>query len=194
MAEGARRHATYEDVLAASEHVVAEVLFGTLHTQPRPAFPHASATSALAADLHNPFDRGRGGPGGWVLLFEPELHLGADILVPDLAGWRRTRMPKVPNAAFVSLAPDWICEVLSPATAARDRADKMSIYAREGVPHAWLVDPLARTLEVYRLEGTKWLLLDVHKEDALVRAEPFDAVELELGGLWADVERDEPAR
>jgi Uma2 family endonuclease len=126
-----------------------------------------------------------GRPGGWILLDEPELHFHGDILAPDLAGWRRERMPELPDAAAFELAPDWVCEVLSPSTSALDRADKLPIYAREGVRHAWLVDPIARTLEVLRLEGANWLLVGTWSGDVDVRAEPFDAIELELGVLWA---------
>ncbi len=188
MGDPARRKATYGDVLAAPPNKVAEVLAGELHVSPRPASPHSAAASVLGGELGGPFGRGRGGPGGWLLLDEPELHLGADIVVPDLAGWRRERMPRAPRAPFLALAPDWVCEVLSPTTAKIDRAGKLPIYAREGVTHAWLVDPDARTLEVLRREGPKWLVLDVHSDEARVRAEPFDAIELELGLLWADVE------
>lgn len=187
MADPAKRRATYEDVLAAPAHVVAEVVHGVLHTQPRPAVPHARATTRLGGHLDGPFDRGRGGPGGWVILDEPELHLHDDILVPDLGGWRRSRMPRVPmEAAFVKLAPDWVCEVSSPGTQKIDRGDKMDIYARESVGHAWLVDPAAKVLEVWRLEHEKWMRVGTWTEDAIVRAEPFDAVELELAILWAE--------
>lgn len=184
MADPAHKRATYEDVLKAPRHMVAELVYGVLYTQPRPAFPHATASSILGIDIGGPFYRGRGGPGGWVILFEPELHLGDDILVPDLAGWRRERMPEPPTTAFTTLAPDWICEVLSRSTEALDRAEKMEVYARAGVRHAWLVDPLARTLEVYRLQGREWLRVGAWRDDAKVRAEPFDAIELELGALW----------
>jgi Uma2 family endonuclease len=194
MSKPAKRFATYEDVLAAPRHLVAEIVDGELRLQPRPALPQAAAASALGEELGPPFKRGRGGPGGWLLLFEPELHFGADILVPDLAGWRRERLPHVGDEAFLTLAPDWVCEVLSASTARHDRADKLRIYARQGVPHAWLVDPLARTLEVLRREGDRWLLLDVHKDDARVRAEPFDAIELDLAILWADVVVAPPSR
>lgn len=183
-ADPARKQATYEDVLAAPPHVVAEVLFGVLYTHSRPAGPHAKAASILGMDLGGPFDRGRGGPGGWVVVYEPELHLGEDIVVPDLAGWRRERLADVPSAAYITVAPDWICEVLSRSTQALDRTEKMAIYAREGVRHAWLVDPIARTLEVYRLQATEWLRIGTWRDAALVRAEPFDAIELELGALW----------
>jgi len=189
MADPARRVATYEDVLAAPPHKVAEVVAGELHLSPRPAAPHAVAATAIAEELGPPFKRGRGGPGGWILLLEPELHLGRDILVPDLGGWRRERMPTIPDAAYFTLAPDWVCEVLSPSTTRLDRTGKLPIYAREGVRHAWLVEPRARTLEVFRLESERWSLLGTWADDAKVRAEPFDAIELDLSILWADVER-----
>jgi Uma2 family endonuclease len=136
--------------------------------------------------LGGPFDQGRGGPGGWFVLFEPELHLHEDVLVPDLAGWRRDRMPRPPRTAAFTLAPDWVCEVLSPSTRALDRAVKLPVYAREGVRHVWLVDPEARTLEVLRLEGEHYSLLATHAGPARVRAEPFDAIELELAFLWGE--------
>jgi Uma2 family endonuclease len=187
VADPAKRKATYEDVLAAPPHRVAEVVFGVLELHPRPAGPHAAASTVLGGELGPPFSRGRGGPGGWILLDEPELHLGEHILVPDLAGWRRERLPTITEAPFFTLSPDWICEVLSPSTARLDRTDKLTIYAQHGVRHAWLVDPLLRMLEVLRLEGERWVILGVHRDDARVRAEPFDAIELELGALWADV-------
>lgn len=183
----AKRPSGYQDVLDAPAHVVAEVLFGVVHTHPRPAARHARAASRLGGELDGPFDRGRGGPGGWILLDEPELHLGDDILVPDLAAWRRERMPSFPyEAAFFTLAPDWVCEVLSPSTAKIDRSDKLTIYAREGVAIAWLLDPAARTLEVLRLERGRWVILGVHGDEAPVRAEPFDAIELDLKALWPE--------
>jgi Uma2 family endonuclease len=187
MADPARRGATYEDLLAVPRHLIAEIIHGALVTQPRPAAPHALAASILGSELVGPFHRATGGgPGGWVILYEPELHLrGGHVLVPDLSGWRRERMPRIPDAAAFELAPDWVCEVLSPSTGATDRAEKMPIYAAEHVRHAWLVDPLLRTLEGYRLEGTHWTLLGTWRDDALVRVEPFDAIELELAALWA---------
>ncbi len=180
------RRATYQDVLDAPPNMVAEVLFGVLYTNPRPALPHGAAATALGIDLGGPFDRGRGGPGGWVFLDEPELHLGSepDIIVPDLAAWRRERLPAVPAKAFLTLAPDWLCEVLSPRTAKIDRTDKMSIYGREGVRHVWLLDPIERTLEIYRHAEKGWLRVAIHRDDEVVRAEPFDAIELALSGLW----------
>jgi len=183
MADPGRRRATYQDVLDAPPNMVAEVLFGTLYTNPRPAAPHARAASVLGMDLGGPFDRGRGGPGGWVLLDEPELHFGDDIVVPDLAAWHKDRFER-PSTAYFTVHPDFVCEVLSRRTEKIDRADKMTVYAREGVRHAWLVDPVARTLEVYRLQGNDWLRVGVFRDDARVRAEPFDAIELELDALW----------
>jgi Uma2 family endonuclease len=183
----ARRRATYEDVRQAPETVIAEVIDGELVTSPRPAFRHARAVSIISRGL-DPFDPSSGGPdgpGGWWILFEPELHLGTDILVPDLAGWRRERMPVLQDIPYSELAPDWVCEVVSPASVRVDRIRKMAIYAREQVGHLWLVDPLARTLEVYRLEGPRWVVVGTHGEAELVRAEPFEAVELELSRWWS---------
>ena len=144
------------------------------------------ASSRLGGSLDGPFDRGRGGPGGWIILDEPELHLHGDVIVPDLAGWRRERMPHLPmEAAAFELAPDWACEVLSPSTATIDRAEKMPIYAREKVKNLWLLDPLAKTLEAFVLENDRWVLDGVWRDDAKVRVAPFDAIELELADLWA---------
>lgn len=190
MSEPARRYATYQDVLDAPPHMIAEVIGGELQLHPRPAKPHAAAASTLGEELGPPFKRGRGGPGGWILLDEPELHLGSDILVPDLAGWRRQRMPAlVADEPYFTLAPDWVAEVLSPSTGKFDRTDKLTIYRREQVPWVWLVDPIQRTLEVLHLEVEQdvWILRGSWRDDARIRAEPFDAIELELGVLWADV-------
>ena len=185
MADPAKRRATYADLLAAPEHLVAELILGELVTHPRPAVPHARAASRLGIDLGGPFDRGRGGPGGWVILDEPELHLHPDVLVPDLAGWRREKLPELPDGVAIETVPDWVCEVLSPSTAALDRTDKMTIYAREQVRHIWLVDPVLRTLEVFRLTSSKtYERTAAWHGDGAVRAEPFDAILLELSSLW----------
>lgn len=188
MADPARKIATYADVLAAPPHMVAEIVDGDLVLSPRPASRHGAAASTLGEELGPPFKRGRGGPGGWLIVYEPELHLTDNVLVPDLAGWRRERMALFPDAPFLTLAPDWICEVLSPGSARFDRKKKMPIYGHEGVRNAWLVDPVERTLEAYRLVDVHWSLLATYSDDERVRAEPFDAIELELGLLWADVE------
>jgi len=147
MASPAKRRATYEDLLRVPDHRVAEIVDGDLHVSPQPASRHTLASSGLGSGLWAPFHQGRGGPGGWWILFEPELHLGQDVLVPDLAGWRRERMPEFPDTAAFTLAPDWVCEVVSPGTERLDRAKKMPVYAREQVSHLWLVNPIARTLE-----------------------------------------------
>ena len=187
--ELARRRASYEDLLQVPDHFVAEIVDGELYATPRPASPHARAASVMGRDLGDPFDRPPGGPGkpgGWWILFEPELHFGDDIVVPDLAGWRRERMPRIPNVAFFEQAPDWACEVISPATGALDRGRKMRIYGREHVAHLWLVDALAKTLEVYGLEAGRWIVVATHAGAERVRAEPFDAVELEPARWWLE--------
>jgi Uma2 family endonuclease len=179
--------ATYADVVAAPAHLVAEVVDGDLHLSPRPGAPHARAAGELFGELRGPFDRGRGGPGGWIFLPEPELHLGDEpaILVPDVAGWRRERMPAVENVPYFTLAPDWLCEVLSPSTESFDRTEKLAAYARARVGSCWLVNPIARTLEALRNQGDgRWTLLSSHGEKAKVRAEPFEAMELDLSLLW----------
>jgi len=180
------KRATYEDVLNAPEDKVAEILDGELVLSPRPAPRHAVAASVLGMALGNPFHQGAGGPGGWLILDEPELHFGEEIAVPDLAGWRRDRMPAIPDEAFFTLAPDWVCEVLSPSTERVDRGKKLKAYAAAGVTHAWLVKPSDRTLEVLRLRDAAWTIVAVWEDTAVVRAEPFEAVDLELGRLWAD--------
>lgn len=181
----ARRIATYQDVLNAPPTAIAEVIGGELSVQPRPSSLHTSVATALGEELGPPFKRGRGGPGGWMLLDEPELHLGADVVVPDLAGWRRERMPELPDVAYLSLAPDWVAEVLSPSTFRIDRIRKPPIYARERVAHVWLIDPSAQTLEVLRLDASTYRIVLTAAGDERVRAEPFDAIELELGVWWA---------
>ena len=178
------RRATYQDVLDAPEHRIAEIIDGMLHTHPRPAPRHAVASSVLGGRLGPPFHRGHGGPGGWRILDEPELHLGEDIVVPDLAGWRRERMPELPDTAYFALAPDWACEVLSASTRKLDLLGKRPIYAREGVPHLWLVDPVDRTLEAFELRGGQWLLIASAQDDDAVSIRPFDAITFSLGDLW----------
>ena len=131
----ARPRATYDDLLAIPDHLVAEILDGELHATPRPAIPHAVASSSLGVEIGGPFGTGRGGPGGWWILIEPEIHLAADVVVPDLAGWRRAKLPEMPRTAFLELAPDWVCEIVWPSTERIDRGKKLPIYAREGVSH-----------------------------------------------------------
>lgn len=177
--------ATYADLLALPANVIGQILGGELVVMPRPAIPHATASSTLGWELGPPFGRGRGGPGGWILLDEPELHLHADVVVPDLAGWRRERLPELPvTAAYLEAAPDWICEVVSPSSASVDRVRKPRIYARERIAWIWLVDPSARSLEILRLDGESYRIHAAFDGDEPVRAAPFDAIELELASLW----------
>ena len=176
--------ATYQDVLDAPAHRVAEIVDGALHTNPRPAARHTRASSSLGVKIGGPFDYDRGGPGGWWILDEPELHLGEDILVPDLAGWRREQMPTYPDTAYFTLAPDWACEVLSPSTRKLDLHGKRPVYAREGVAHLWLVDPEDRALEAFELRAGEWVLIAAAKDDDSVSIRPFEAVTFSLGDLW----------
>jgi Uma2 family endonuclease len=191
---GTKKTATYEDLKAVAPTFVAEISAGELYASPRPAYPHAHACSMLGALLIAPFVRGLGGPGGWLILDEPELHLGDDVLVPDLAGWRRDRLPKALGAetAYFTLAPDWVCEVISPRTARLDRIRKKPAYARAGVGHLWLIDPLARTLEVLQLEQGRWVDAGNFGADQRVPPEPFSEVALPLSELWVPGTEGEP--
>jgi Uma2 family endonuclease len=186
MALAARKPDLYAELLSLPEHVVGQIVGGRLIAQPRPAPRHALAYSRLGSELGGPFDRGRGGPGGWWLLDEPEIHIGADVVVPDLAGWRRERMPALPETAWFESAPDWLAEVLSPSTARFDRAEKLPLYARWGVRHVWLIDPELRTLEVFENAAGRWVLLETLKDAEAVRQPPFEALEFPLSVLWAD--------
>ena len=185
--QGSRRRATYEDLMEVPDTKVAEIIDGELIVSPRPASPHALAGTRIGRDLLRPFDGPPGSPlepGGWWLLFEPELHFGDDVLVPDWAGWRRERLPVMENVRFFTLAPDWVCEVVSPSTGRIDRSRKMRHYAADGISHLWLVDPLQQTLEVYRLETGRWVVAGTHGGSEVVRAEPFHALELQLARWW----------
>jgi Uma2 family endonuclease len=177
--------ATYQDVIDAPEHMIAEILNGELVLSPRPAKPHAFTHTALTTWTHGRFGRG-GSAGGWLILLEPEIHLGDNVVVPDLGGWRLERSPGAEDEeAYFRLPPDWACEVLSRSTERYDRAYKLGIYAEHGVDHVWFVHPLRRTLEVLRRQGRDWVI-SIHKDDQVVRAEPFDGFELELATLWSD--------
>ncbi len=183
--------ATYADLEALPLGQVGQLIAGALYAHPRPAGPHTRAASRLGGTLDGPFDRGHGGPGGWIILDEPELHFSndvdVDVIVPDLAGWKRDRMPKIPNAPFITMAPDWICEVLSASTEAIDRGEKMPVYGRAGVKWAWLVDPAIKTLEVFQLDHESWRVEKTFHGDIAVRALPFEAIEIELAALWEGV-------
>ena len=185
-AQAIPRLTLYDQLLALPENQVGEIIGGQLYAQPRPAGPHAAAELSLGARISYPFRFGEGGPGGWWILMEPEIHFIRDIevVVPDLAGWRRERMPAIPRDHRFEIVPDWVCEILSPSTMQKDRALKLPLYARYGVAHAWLVDPLARTLEAFELRDGQWVLLDAIEEDAPVCFPPFAAVSFSLADLW----------
>lgn len=185
--------ATYADLEAVPANKVAELIGGVLRVMPRPAPRHANAEGGLLEELRGPFQRGRRGPGGWWIFPEAELHFPdptkpgeIDAVVPDVAGWRRERMPVFPDTAAITLAPDWVCEILSEGNEKWDRGEKMTTYARERVPWAWLLDPIDRTLEVYRLDAGRWLAAGAHRRNARVRVPPFEAIELELEALWGE--------
>jgi len=185
MNEPARRVATYEDVLAAPEHVVAELIEGVLYQSPRPASLHSAASSAVGEELGPPFKRGKGGPGGWIILDEPEIHIGANVVVPDVAGWRRTTLPELPDAPFFDVRPDWVCEVASPSTRALDRGKKLAVYERAGVSHIWLIEPHDQFLEVLELDGATYRIVDRAEGTTPRRLRPFDAIEFDVAALWA---------
>jgi Uma2 family endonuclease len=183
-----RRDELYEAYLRVPAHRHAEIVNGTLYVMSRPAPRHASATSMLGVEIGGPFQRGRGGPGGWWILDEPELQLvPKEPVIPDLAGWRVARMPALPDTACFTLVPDWACEVLSRSTEKLDRDGKLPYYAEHGVRHVWLLDPIDKRLEVYSLdvEARRWREVQIHHGDTAVRAAPFDAIELDLGALWS---------
>lgn len=176
--------AIYADLLALPEHVVGELINGTLYQQPRPAPKHAQALSILGMSIGPPYSLGKEGPGGWWIIDEPECHLGDDILVPDIAGWLQENMLSMPDTAWFDHTPDWVCEILSPSTASKDRVIKQVVYAREGVGHLWFVDPNARTLEAYQLQSGSWLMIGAFSDSDKVAVEPFTEVPFDLGELW----------
>ena len=182
------RDKLYEAYLDVPEHKHAEIVNGTLYVMSRPAPRHVTAASILGVEIGGPFHRGRGGPGGWWILHEPELQLvPKEPVVPDLAGWRVERMPQLPDTACFTLVPDWVCEVISRSTEKLDRDEKLPYYAEHGVLHVWLLDPIDKRLEVYALDAEleRWREVRIHQGDTAVRAAPFDAIELELGALWS---------
>lgn len=181
-----KKRATYQDVIDAPENMIAEIIDGELHLSNRPKGPATSVAFRVALELGPPFDRGSGGPGGWIILVEPELHFGDEVLVPDLAGWRVERLPVIPEGYF-DVPPDWVCEVLSRSTEKRDRVEKMRSYATAGVSYAWLVHPHRRTLEAFRLHDGNWLTVAMLKDDERARVEPFGAIELDLAKLWRNL-------
>ena len=184
MAEPAKRKATYADLEAVHPHLVAEIIYGSLVTHPRPTPRHALAHSALSIELGDPFQRGRDGPGGWFFLTEPELHFGSNVVVPDLAGWRRERLKPFPETASISIAPDWLCEILSDSTESYDRKEKREIYAAAGVAYLWLLDPRQKFLECFTLVAGQWLLTNTFSDGESVIAPPFEAARFAISQLW----------
>lgn len=182
----ALRPTLYEHLLSLPEGLVGEIINGQLYTQPRPTAAHAIAASRLGADLEPPFGRGRGGPGGWWIIDEPEIHFIRDteVAVPDIGGWRRARMPEIPRDQRFEVTPDWICEILSPSTKSKDREVKMPLYARYGVAYAWIVDPIEKTLEAYALSDGRWKPIGEYRGDDQVSSTPFSEVSIALGEIW----------
>jgi len=184
MSAECQKIAVYNDLYKIPDNMIGQIISGELIAMPRPSPRHARAASIMGVRISSPFDLGEGGPGGWLILDEPEIQLGSHIFVPDIAGWKKERLPKLPETNWIAVTPDWICEVLSPGTARIDRKKKMPIYAQFGVPHLWLVDPLEKTLEIFRLDNGNWIVAEVYSEDDKVRAEPFQEIEINLNSLW----------
>jgi Uma2 family endonuclease len=186
--------ATYSVLNALPLGWVGEIVEDELVASPRPLAAQTRAAFMLGVELGEQLDQRRGGNGRWCFLRAPELHLGRDVMVPELAGWRRERVatPPEPEAPFLTLTPDWVCEVVSPVTIALDRTRKLPLYAQHGVSHAWFIDPEARTLEVFHRLKRGWLFSACYEGDALVRADPFPHVTLSLGSLWLPVETEVP--
>jgi Uma2 family endonuclease len=184
MAEPAKRLATYADLEAVPPNFVAEIIHGALVTHPRPTPRHAVAAISLGGLLTPGFQRGEGGPGGWIFMSEPELHFAANVVVPDIAGWRRERLPVMPETAYVETPPDWVCEILSDATERYDRNAKRDIYAGAGVSYLWLLDPRSKLLEVFQLTAGHWLLAATFVGQDAIRAVPFDDIAFPLSELW----------
>ncbi|MFZ2448541.1 MAG: Uma2 family endonuclease [Syntrophobacteraceae bacterium] len=187
MAGPPHKRATYDDLYTIPEHSVGQIIDGELIVTPPQSRHHALAAGVLSAKVSWSYVLGKdGGPGGWIVLFGSEVKLGEDILVPDLAGWRKERFPEVEETNWISVCPDWVCEILSPSTIRVDKIKKMTIYARHNVGHFWLIDPAAKTLDVLRLESGRWVVLGVYADNDKVRAEPFEQAEISLGSLWLE--------
>ena len=177
----------YKDLCDLPNNVVGEILKGELVASPRPAFIHARAGSSLVSKVFDSYDDGNTGPGGWWILYEPELHFPDDVVVPDIAGWKRERLQDPSKMKVFEVFPDWVCEVLSPSTARYDKISKFKIYAENKVPYYWIVDPLNRVLEIFALDGKTYkLALVFGKDDDVKKAPPFEELEFNLGDLWAD--------
>ena len=183
----ADRYSLYDRLMSLPDNLTGEILNGQLHTQPRPTGPHARAEGRLFSKVGRGYDEGEGGPGGWWIIIEPEVHFVRDteVVVPDIAGWRRERMPDIPTGHRFEAVPDWICEILSPSSASKDREIKMPIYVHFGVRYAWLVDPLARTLDTFEAKDGAWASTGAFAENDVVNTAPFEAVSIRLTDLWS---------
>jgi Uma2 family endonuclease len=189
MPNTAKRKAVYEDLYDLPENMTGEIIEGEIHAFPRPHYRHGRVAYRLNVRIGAPYDLGDGGgPGGWVFVVEPEVMLGENLLVPDVAGWQLERLPKLPQKNWSTVPPDWVCEILSPNTRGHDRIKKMPIYGQYGVKHAWLIDPVERTLEVFQLDGGRWVAIGFYGGKDIVRAEPFVEAEINLGDFWMEEE------
>ncbi|NOQ35002.1 MAG: Uma2 family endonuclease [Methylococcaceae bacterium] len=184
MSNLAFKEVSYDDILDLPENIVGEILNGQLETHPRPAPKHALAATSMAGELVLPFQKGRGGSGGWWILVEPECHVDTEVFVPDLAGWRKLKMPKLPETAWFEITPDWVCEIISPSSVRRDRVTKMEIYARLGISYFWIIDPIAQTLEAYQLQNKHWVLLKSYADAEEIAIAPFAEYSFSLANLW----------
>lgn len=196
MSSVAPKLATYADLIGLPADVRAEVIAGEIVTTPSPLPRHSHVQRSAGRFIGGPFqdDDGRGGPGGWWIFVEVDVALGHhDIVRPDVTGWRKERLPRPGAVRPIDVVPDWVCEVLSPATAARDRVHKRNLYARSGVPYYWLIDPVSRVLEALKLQEGVWVELGVHDDQSIARIAPFDAIELEVGRLFLPRDADEVA-
>ncbi|MHC1727161.1 MAG: Uma2 family endonuclease [Syntrophobacteraceae bacterium] len=195
MAETATKKATYNDLYGIPENMTGEIINGELVVTPRPSRKHVYTASAVEMKIGLPYQFGEGGgPGGWIILLEPEIGLGEHTLVPDLAGWKAERYPEEEPHNWISVCPDWVCEVLSPNTQRIDKMQKMPLYARYGVPHLWLIDPVAKTLDVFRLKSGEWVVAGLFVEGAKMRAEPFAEIEIDLNDLWQESRPGRPVQ
>ena len=192
MADTARRPATIEDLdRTPADGRVYEILGGSLEAQPRPRPSHSRAQSRLNGQLSDPFDAGRGGPGGWWLLTEPEVRRSQhDIVVPDVAGWRRERLARLPTNRPIDTPPDWICEVVSPNDRGRDRVRKASLYLRAGIPHYWILDTDARSLEAFAARAGAWRRSGGRTDGDTPRIPPFESIELDISSLFPPLESE----
>jgi Uma2 family endonuclease len=193
MAEPVKKEATYEDLYSIPENMTGEIIEGELIVTPRPARRHIEVASSLGGELVPPYRFGRGGPGGWLIYDEPEIHFGKNVIVPDLAGWKSERLSTTAEEHCFTVPPDWVCEILSPGTARTDRVKKMRIFAAYNVPYAWIVDPMLMILEVFKLESGNWVVRGLYAENEKVRAEPFEELEIDLRNLWLEGSPRDPS-